>query len=92
LSLVELSNVLTILMYLKVQNISGNYNLDCILIFLIIYSFNCFLFLKNKRYQLIEKKITENEPKYYVIGTTAVVMYTILSFYLFISNNELRIE
>jgi hypothetical protein len=83
-SIIELSNMFTFLIYF---NIIDNSKIDGFYIYFVLLpllGLNYLYFLRRKKWKSIIKKYTENEPKFYVIYSTGVVIYTILSLYLFI--------
>lgn len=83
--MVETSNVITILMYFRIRVISVDEILIPLLICSCLIVFNSIRFLSGTRYELINKVYKEKKPKYNVLGTTVVIVYTILSFFTFSS-------
>jgi len=83
-SLIELSNIFTFLTYFNIIDNSKIDGFFLCFVLLPLLGLNYLYFLRRKKWKSIIKKYTENEPKYYVIYSTGVVVYTILSLYFFI--------
>jgi hypothetical protein len=82
LSVLELMNVVTLGLYLKIEPITTTYHLDIALVFIVLLFINYLHFLRGKRYiKIIEVAQTKSS----VFSLMVTILYTVASLYYFYS-------
>lgn len=83
LSLMEFLNVVALAIWMEVPCVTTTYNLDLVLLGIIILGLNSLYFLHNKRYKIIVENCDKADSYKKAIYRTLTVFYSFMSFYLF---------